>query len=95
MIYVSDPRILDIASFCYAKLGLSRPVDIELKDLEVDGYCYSTGVVEINRNLNTKDMEIAVCHELVHCRQYETTGVADEREAYKLELELYNKYKEK
>jgi len=95
MIYSDNPDVFDIASFCYNTLGLTREIHIEVKELDANGYCHDDGIVEISNSLTFKDFLVTICHELVHCAQYEQNGHADEEEAYRLEEELYNLYMRK
>jgi len=83
---------LNVAVFCHNELELERSIDIQVKPLDVDGFCYSNGLIEIDESLEAVDMIMAVCHEMVHAKQYETGGVADEDEAYTKELELQRAY---
>jgi hypothetical protein len=93
MIISSSNLCIEVASFCYRKLKLAGDVHIELLDLgDVHGYTYDNGNVEINDNLSLRDTIITICHEMVHCAQYEQTGVADEEEAYTKELVLFNAF---
>jgi hypothetical protein len=89
MIYSNEPDALSIASFCYRQLNLIGEVTIETKPLEVDGYCYDSGLIEINDELPREDFLVAICHEMVHYSQYEQGRGADETEAYNLERKLY------
>jgi|LWDU01.1.fsa_nt_gi hypothetical protein len=93
MIYSNNKSVLGLALFCYNKLNLTKDIHIEVKPLEVHGYCYEDGLVELKEGLNTKDLGIALCHELVHCAQYEQSGHSNEEEAYNLEQKLYKEYK--
>jgi len=90
MIYSNEPAALPIASYCYNRLDISSEVTIDVKPLEVDGYCYDDLTVEINNKLTQEDFLVAICHEMVHCSQYEQCKPADETEAYYLERKLYN-----
>lgn len=92
MIYSNNAYALDIANFCYNKLKLVGEVDINVRPLDANGYCYEDGLVEINETLSHPIFGITVCHELVHCAQYEQRGHTDEEEAYKLENTLFNEY---
>ena len=92
MIYSSNHLALNIATFCYRKLGLKKDYTLEVIPLGVKGYCYSDGLIEINELLNPKEFGITVCHELVHCSQYEQSGKTNEEEAYELEEQLYKEY---
>ena len=94
MVHCEDAHVLDIASYCYDILDLKGKVSIEILPLEVHGYCYDDGYVEISDKLKGKDLGIAVCHEMVHCMQFENLGVPNEEEAYNLEEELYYKWRE-
>ena len=87
MIYTNYPSLLPLAVYCYRVLGLTKEVSIEVKDLDVDGYCYDDGYIELSNKL--EDKGVALCHEMVHCYQYENNGYADEEEAYRLERSLY------
>jgi len=93
VIYTNNEDVFDIASFCYNELDLNNDVIIDVKPLDAEGYCYEDGYVEINNSLPKKAFEIAICHELVHCHQYETRGTADEEEAYNLENKLWKLWK--
>jgi hypothetical protein len=92
MVHCEDAHVLDIASYCYVALGLKEDVFVEVMPLEVHGYCYSDGDVEISDKLEGKELGIAICHELTHCAQFEANGVSNEEEAYRLEEVLYEEY---
>ena len=94
MIYSNNEEVYDVAAFCYNKLKLTRNVSIEVKPLEVDGYCYENSFVEISDTLKGIEFYTTICHELVHCAQYERCGNANEEEAYRLEKELYESWRE-
>ncbi len=87
MIYTNCASLLPLAAYCYHVLNLTGEIRIEVKELEVDGYCYDDGLIEISKKL--EDKGIALCHEMVHCYQYQYNGYADEEEAYRLERRLY------
>jgi|SaaInlV_100m_DNA_4_1039707.scaffolds.fasta_scaffold52315_2 hypothetical protein len=89
MIYTNCASLLPLASYCYNVLGLKGAIHIEVADIDTDGYCYEDGLIEISNKLKNKG--IALCHEMVHCYQYQNNGYADEEEAYRLETKLYHK----
>ena len=92
MIYSDNHLALKIATFCYNKLNLRGTYTLEVLPLEVMGYSYKDGAIEINEFLNPKEFGITICHELVHCLQYERDGTTNEEEAYALEEQLYKEY---
>lgn len=95
MIFGNNSFALDIASFCYNYLGLTKEVNIDtVEGLDADGYCCEDGTIEINHALPKETFILTVCHEMIHCMQYERNRNACEEEAYTREVELFNKYKE-
>jgi hypothetical protein len=87
MIYTNHASLLPLAEYCYNVLSLQGEIRIEVVDLDVEGYCYDDGLIEISNKLKNKG--IVLCHEMVHCYQYQNNGYADEEEAYRLERRLY------
>jgi hypothetical protein len=50
--------------------------------------------IEIDKNLSFQDKILTLCHEMVHAWQFSQDRESDEEEALKLEVKLYNEYKE-
>jgi hypothetical protein len=50
--------------------------------------------IEIDKNLPFQDKILTLCHEMVHAWQFSQDRESDEEEALKLEVKLYNEYKE-
>ena len=93
MIYSNKEELLNCAMFCYNKLRLTSEVIITEKSLDVNGYCYEDGSIEINEELTLNDRLLTLCHEFVHCAQYEQGATVCEEEAYRIEKELYKEYR--
>jgi|APSaa5957512576_1039674.scaffolds.fasta_scaffold33407_3 predicted metallopeptidase len=88
----NDAQALEVAVFCYNILELEEDIEVVIKPLVADGYCYSDGLIEIADHLEQSDKIMAICHEMVHAKQYESVGVANEEEAYAKELHLQQEY---
>ena len=93
MIYSNHPIALDVASYCYKTLALAGNYVVDAKRLDADGYCYEDGLIEVNESLQSPDFEIAICHEMIHAKQYEN-GYTCEKEAYENEYILFQQYLE-
>ena len=65
---------------------------IDVRPLDADGYCKDNALIEINRHLSPEKTAIAICHELIHWKQYQDTGEFDEEDAYSREEELCQEY---
>jgi len=96
--------IYDIVNFCSEKLRIRYDLDIIvteccLKHDNAMGWTYTTHDgeidIEIDKNLPFQDKILTLCHEMVHAWQFSQDRESDEKEALKLETELYNEYKEK
>lgn len=94
MIISSSNLCIEVASFCYRKLGLTGRILIDFNDDlgDVHGYTYDNGNIEINDNLSLRETIITICHEMIHCSQYEQTGIANEDEAYAKEMVLFDEF---
>ena len=88
----NDELVLDVACFCANELDLENSLSIEVKPMDLDGFCYSSGLIEINSELREEEKIVAICHEMIHAQQYEQVGVANEDEAYTKEIQLSNAY---
>lgn len=81
-------------------IGIDVDIDVDLLNLEdegVKGWCFGMDgeyTIELDCNLPADEMALTLCHEMVHVRQYETTGIADEDEAYDLENILFERVKD-
>ena len=79
----------------------SIAVEVSMKDLTKDnahGWCYDKGnnrsyKIELEKTMDTEEMLIALCHEMVHVRQYSEGNSSNEYEAEALESELAERYK--
>ena len=94
----------DIVNFCRDALGIRHDLAIIvseccLKHEGAMGWTYDMHDneidIEIDESLGFQDKIITLCHEMVHAWQFSQGKESNEEEALKLELELYNKYKEK
>ena len=106
MIIVPNQALGDVAAFCMEKLGIAEDsVDIHiteccLKDDNAMGWCYDIldGEIdiELEETLDDPTKILTLCHEMVHVRQaYRGDEKFCEREANKLEKELYNEFTQK
>jgi hypothetical protein len=93
MVFSNEHLALEIGSWVYNELGIEGSVMINICPLEVDGYCYDNAYIEINENLSQAEQSVAICHELIHWHQYQTTGEFEETEAYNGEIALYKQYR--
>ena len=93
-----------VVNFCVEELGITDKVVVEvyLEDLTEDhahGWCHNDFEnddiyeLEIEKTLDDDEMLVALCHEMVHVRQYSEGYDANETEAYELENELAEKYR--
>ncbi len=92
MVYSNSHIALDIGAWVYNRLGITGPVMIDVRPLDADGYCTDNALIEINRHLSPEKTAIAICHELIHWKQYQDTGEFDEEDAYSREEELCQEY---
>jgi len=92
MVFSNSHLALEVGSWVYKELGIEGSVMINLVPLDADGYCYDNAYIEINENLSRAEQSVAICHELIHWKQYQDTGVFEEDEAYNGEIELYKQY---
>jgi hypothetical protein len=106
MIIVPNQALGDVAAFCMEKLGIIEcDVDIHiteccLKDDNALGWCYDMldGAIdiELEESLDDPTKILTLCHEMVHVRQaYRGDEKFCEREANKLEKELYDEFTQK
>jgi len=93
MVYSNSHTALDIGAWVYNKLGITGPVMIDVRPLDVDGYCMDNALIEINGRLSKAEQSVAICHELIHWKQFQDIGEFNEDEAYNGEMELYKEYR--
>jgi len=93
MVFSNSHLALELGSWVYEELGIEGSVMIHLVPLDADGYCYDNAYIEINENLSQAEQSVAICHELIHWKQYQDTGVFEETEAYNGEIALYKQYR--
>jgi hypothetical protein len=97
---MKENTIKKIVEFCRDELCILNNVVIKvyLKDLTEDnahGSCYNdnkTYIIELEKTLDDNELLVALCHEMVHVRQFSEGDRADEREAHVLEVQLAEKY---
>jgi hypothetical protein len=66
---------------------------IDVRPLDADGYCTDNALIEINGRLSQAEQSVAICHELIHWKQFQDVGEFNEDEAYNGEMELYKEYR--
>ncbi|HIL43264.1 MAG TPA: hypothetical protein EYG35_07755 [Gammaproteobacteria bacterium] len=91
----------NLYNFCSNELGIKKKVDIDLRivtldkaqawtDYEGEGKFY----LDIDKDLDKDKFITALCHEMVHVVQYLREKEVSEKEAYKLEQSLADKFKQ-
>jgi hypothetical protein len=93
MIYSNSHTALEIGAWVYNRLSITGPVMIDVRPLDADGYCTDNALIEINGRLSQAEQSVAICHELIHWKQFQDVGEFNEDEAYNGEMELYKEYR--
>ena len=93
MIYSNSHIALEIGAWVYNRLSITGPVMIDVRPLDADGYCTDNALIEINGRLSQAEQSVAICHELIHWKQFHDVGEFNEDEAYNGEMELYKEYR--
>jgi|TARA_R100000951_G_scaffold65657_1_gene55407 hypothetical protein len=93
MIYSNNHNALEVGAWVYNKLDITGPVMIDVRPLDADGYCTDNALIEINGRLSQAEQSVAICHELIHWKQFQDLGEFNEDEAYNGEMELYKEYR--
>jgi hypothetical protein len=93
MVYSNSHNALEIGAWVYNKLSITGPVMIDVRPLDADGYCTDNALIEINGRLSQAEQSVAICHELIHWKQFQDLGEFNEDEAYNGEMELYKEYR--
>ena len=93
MIYSNSHIALEIGAWVYNRLSITGPVMIDVRPLDADGYCTDNALIEINGRLSQAEQSVAICHELIHWKQFQDLGEFNEDEAYNGEMELYKEYR--
>jgi hypothetical protein len=93
MIYSNSHIALEIGAWVYNRLSITGPVMIDVRPLDADGYCTDNALIEINGRLSQAEQSVAICHELIHWKQFQDVGEFNEDEAYNGEMELYKEYR--
>ena len=93
MIYSNSHTALEIGAWVYNRLSITGPVMIDVRPLDADGYCTDNALIEINGRLSQAEQSVAICHELIHWKQFQDVGEFNEDETYNGEMELYKEYR--
>jgi len=93
MIYSNSHTALEIGAWVYNRLSITGPVMIDVRPLDADGYCTDNALIEINGRLSQAEQSVAICHELIHWKQFQDVGEFNEDEAYNGEMALYKEYR--